>query len=350
MIPEVSPSPRTMPGLLDFNLTQLKFESANNSSGERSSTVWLVLFFLVIFLSVVANSVYVATLLCRRNLTLTHLILCFFFIINLVDYSLLIFEFSLGPGSQYPYSDGSCSFYQFLLQGSPLLSSGTLLLLVYQAFLSSFHTPHSSRLTHLFLLLSLLLITLTILSIPSILYSGLAVYPSTARYCVMDLSSLSSWAGMETGRQHAVTAIFFLIYKSVLTYWLPLTLVIFPILKMVKMVNTMADKQYTITLTMAVTVSFLVFNLPLTTIVSVRQILTMTSSHMTHKDRWLLDVLQSVGHLLSFFFHVFRPLVCKVLDMGMAGDRIQGAKEIQDEQLLQENQGGEDVNERIGKI
>jgi len=314
MIPEVSPSPRTMPGLLDFNLTQLKFESANNSSGERSSTVWLVLFFLVIFLSVVANSVYVATLLCRRNLTLTHLILCFFFIINLVDYSLLIFEFSLGPGSQYPYSDGSCSFYQFLLQGSPLLSSGTLLLLVYQAFLSSFHTPHSSRLTHLFLLLSLLLITLTILSIPSILYSGLAVYPSTARYCVMDLSSLSSWAGMETGRQHAVTAIFFLIYKSVLTYWLPLTLVIFPILKMVKMVNTMADKQYTITLTMAVTVSFLVFNLPLATIVLARQLITILSIPVSSITTWIIHVLHSLFLLISFFFHIFRPLVCMVLD------------------------------------
>ena len=71
---------------------------------------------------------------------------------------------------------------------------------------------------------------------------------------------------------------------------------------------------------------------------------------MTHKDRWLLDVLQSVGHLLSFFFHVFRPLVCAVLDMGMAGDRIQGAKEMEDEQLLQENQGGEDVKGKEGNL
>eukprot|EP00092_Neocalanus_flemingeri_P032638 GFUD01035501.1.p1 GENE.GFUD01035501.1~~GFUD01035501.1.p1 ORF type:complete len:336 (+),score=100.17 GFUD01035501.1:36-1043(+) len=310
MLPQMSGNTSLVPGP-DYSLTLHVLESKNVSPPQgSSSTVWLVLFFLVIFLSVVVNTVYVATLLCRRNLTLTHLILCFFFFINLVDYGLLMFEFSLSPSNQYPYSDGSCSFYQFLLHGIPLLSSGTLVLLVYQAYSSSSCPPHSSP----FLKLSILLITMTILSIPSILYSRLAVYPSTARYCVMDLSSLSDWAGMDTGRQHAVTAIFFLIYKSVLTYWLPLTLVIFPILRMVKMVNTMADNQLTISLTIAVTISFLVFNLPLATIVLVRQLITTLSIPVSSTTTWIIHVLHSLFLLISFFFHIFRPLVCLVLD------------------------------------
>eukprot|EP00092_Neocalanus_flemingeri_P104695 GFUD01134135.1.p1 GENE.GFUD01134135.1~~GFUD01134135.1.p1 ORF type:complete len:336 (-),score=95.44 GFUD01134135.1:211-1218(-) len=310
MLPQMSGNTSLVPGP-DYSLTLHVLESKNVSPPQgSSSTVWLVLFFLVISLSMVVNTVYVATLVCRRNLTLTHLILCFFFLINLVDYGLLVFEFSLGTSNQYQYSDGSCSFYQFLLQGSPLLSSGTLLLLVYQAYCSSSCHPHSSP----FLKLSILLITMTILSIPSILYSRLAVYPSTARYCVMDLSSLASWAGMDTGRQHAVNAIFFLIYKSVLTYWLPLALVIFPILRMVKMVNTMADNQLTINLTFAVTISFLVFNLPLATIVLVRQLITTLSIPVSSTTSWIIHVLHSLFLLISFFFHVFRPLVCLVLD------------------------------------
>eukprot|EP00092_Neocalanus_flemingeri_P039993 GFUD01043562.1.p1 GENE.GFUD01043562.1~~GFUD01043562.1.p1 ORF type:complete len:340 (+),score=92.88 GFUD01043562.1:52-1071(+) len=314
MLPQMSGNTSLVPGP-DYSLTQHVLESKNVSPPQgSSSTVWLVLFFLVISLSMVVNTVYVATLVCRRNLTLTHLILCFFFLINLVDYGLLMFEFSLGPSNQYPYSDGSCSFYQFLLQGNPLLSAGTILLLVYQACTSSSHTPYSFSLPLLFLLISLLLITMTFLSIPSIIYSGLAVYPSTARYCVMDLSSLSDWAETDTGRLHAVTAIFFLIYKSVLTYWLPLALVIFPILRMVKMVNTLGDNQLTISLIIAVTISFLVFNLPLATIVLVRQLITTLSIPVSSTTTWIIHVLHSLFLLISFFFHIFRPLVCLVLD------------------------------------
>eukprot|EP00092_Neocalanus_flemingeri_P032636 GFUD01035499.1.p1 GENE.GFUD01035499.1~~GFUD01035499.1.p1 ORF type:complete len:340 (-),score=89.83 GFUD01035499.1:417-1436(-) len=314
MLPQMSGNTSLVPGP-DYSLTLHVLESKNVSPPQgSSSTVWLVLFFLVIFLSVVVNTVYVATLLCRRNLTLTHLILCFFFFINLVDYGLLMFEFSLSPSNQFPYSEGSCSFYQFLLQGSPLFSSGTLLLLVYLAYSSLSQPSQSTSLPKLFVFLFLFVFSQSILSIPSILYSRLAVYPSTARYCVMDLSSLSDWAGMDTGRQHAVTAIFFLIYKSVLTYWLPLALVIFPILRMVKMVNTMADNQFTISLTFAVTISFLVFNLPLATIVLLRQLITTLSIPVSSTTTWIIHVLHSLFLLISFFFHIFRPLVCLVLD------------------------------------
>ena len=37
---------------------------------------------------------------------------------------------------------------------------------------------------------------------------------------------------------------------------------------------------------------------------------------MAYKEKYLLDVLESLLKLLSFFFHVFRPLVCLVLEHG----------------------------------
>lgn len=40
------------------------------------------------------------------------------------------------------------------------------------------------------------------------------------------------------------------------------------------------------------------------------------SAPMAYKEKYLLDVLESLLKLLSFFFHVFRPLVCLVLEHG----------------------------------
>ena len=37
---------------------------------------------------------------------------------------------------------------------------------------------------------------------------------------------------------------------------------------------------------------------------------------MAYKEKYLVDVMESLFKLLSFFFHVFRPLVCIVLDHG----------------------------------
>ena len=141
-MPVTMPAMSEHPAVLNMTRSQDRILYSHIGHAQLSSLIWIVLFWILMLLSMVTNTVYVTTVFtCKRKLTTSHLLLCFFFLINLVDYGLLIFEFSLGPGSQYPYSDGSCSFYQFLLQGSPLLSSGTLLLLVYQAY-SSLSQPH----------------------------------------------------------------------------------------------------------------------------------------------------------------------------------------------------------------
>ena len=265
------PKGQTMSGTADHHAVQESLLSSLNGKAQLSSMVWIVLFCILMLLSVVTNTVYVmAVLTSKKKLTPTHVLLCSFFFINLIDYCLLIFEFSLGPDSYYPFSDESCSFYQFVLQGNHLLCTGILLLLVYQAYSCASHPDHSYPLPHLLFHMSILLLTITTICIPSILYSKVENFSNTTRYCTMDLSSLSGREGEDTGREHALTAIFLLILKSVLTYWLPLALIIVPILRMAKMDKALADKQLTITITIAVTVSFVVFHLPYSSVVFAR--------------------------------------------------------------------------------
>ena len=47
-----------------------------------------------------------------------------------------------------------------------------------------------------------------------------------------------------------------------------------------------------------------------------RQIFLIQSAPLAFKEKYLLDVLESLLKLLAFFFHVFRPLVCLVLEHG----------------------------------
>ncbi len=51
-------------------------------------------------------------------------------------------------------------------------------------------------------------------SIPTLVYSGMAVYPSGARYCVVDLAGVASSLGIEADRQQTLTALYYLLYRS----------------------------------------------------------------------------------------------------------------------------------------
>lgn len=82
MIPLDKQHNTIMPPSTAFNLTQLKFESANSSDSE-SNMVWIILFSLLIFISVLSNSLYILYNIRRR--CVTHTILSVFFLINLVS-------------------------------------------------------------------------------------------------------------------------------------------------------------------------------------------------------------------------------------------------------------------------
>ena len=115
-------------------------DTAQPSGGESSSFIWLVLFMGIIILSLLLNTSLFVGVAFGRKMNRMFVFLLLFFIINLVEYILLVFEFSLGPTSHYPYSEQSCTFYQVLLQFLPLLSPWCLVLFVCHAY-SAVHIP-----------------------------------------------------------------------------------------------------------------------------------------------------------------------------------------------------------------
>merc|ERR1719154_519232 len=86
---------------------------------------------------------------------------------------------------------------------------------------------------------------------------------------------------------------------------------------MIKLVNTNLDDQFNISITITLTISYGVFHLPHSSTVFVRHFLAIFCDPISYRDRWILDVVQSLFLLISYFSHIFRPLVCLVLDPGI---------------------------------
>ena len=228
-----------------------------------------------------------------------------------------MFDFSLAEENHYPYSDHACAVYQLLHHCSPLLTA-TALITFSRLTLSSpaqpLHQQTNNKSRHfkrIFLSLALAAL-LILLHLPSVLFSEIAVYPSTASYCVIDLSGLASRVGLDLNSQHILTAIYFILYKSVLPYWVPLTLTVLPVVRMMKKINFSDDKYFSQSLNLTIVTSFFVFNLPLAMLELTRH--AMISSLSQHHQAWTIQVLQSLFLLLSFFYHIFRPLACLVLN------------------------------------
>merc|ERR1712227_274720 len=283
--------------------------SVNNGDSSSSSIIWVILFSLVIFMSIISNTIYILTLILGRCISFRHVLLISIFLVNILEYGLLGFEFSLGQDNQFTFSDTSCSIYQFFIQLSPLLSSSLLVI-----YILSYQDTKQKISTPLTIIFTMLLVMM--LLIPSLMFSEIAVYPSGARYCVIDMSSLGDMVGMDIASQHIITAIYAIVYRAVLAFWLPALIIILPVINMFKMINTEEDKNLSISLSIAIAISYIVSNLPLATVTTVRQAFLIQSAPMAYKEKYLLDVMESLLKLLSFFFHVFRPLVCLVLKHG----------------------------------
>lgn len=151
---------------------------------------------------------------------------------------------------------------------------------------------------------------LILLLLPSLLFAEIAVYSSTTRYCVIDLSGLANRVGLDINSQHILTALYFILYKSVLPYWVPLSLTILPVVKMMKKINFSDDKYFSQSLSLTIVTSFFVFNLPL----AILEVTRHAHSLSQHHQAWTIQVLQSLFLLLSFFYHIFRPVACLVLN------------------------------------
>ena len=279
-------------------------QPATTDTNHSSSLVWLIMFAFLVTLSIISNTTHLISCLVRRQFSLPRLLIETFFLLNLLDYALLAVEFSLGEESQYPYSEGSCTAYQALQQASPLLTGCALVL--YSRLTLSQHQLYSHRTAVLTSLAVAALLSLLLL--PSLIFSEVAVNTSNARYCVIELSGLANMISPDINTKHIVTAVYFLLYKSVLIYWLPLVLTAPDFIRVMQRINFSDDKYLSQSLNLTIVISFFVFNLPLAVLELSRQLCEESECHT-----WTLQVLASLFRLLSFFFHIFRPLACLIL-------------------------------------
>ena len=300
--------------------------------GGGSSLVWLVLYSAVILLSLVTNTLHILGIILTRRLSSLNTLLILIFVINILDFCVLAFEFSLGPENQFPFTTKSCSVYQAMGQTASFLSS------VYLVLFCLFSTNLKAKQQHLTCsLLSVTVLTLLLL-VPTLLYSEVAVYPSSARHCVVDMSGVGAGLGLDITRQHITTAIYNIVYKAGLPFWLPAVILSLPLVKIARTPNSEKnDMDLQNTLTFSLALSFIIFGLPHAALISARYAEEMLSQvikstmiynyYFTARHgmtvlrvdvgssvSWILQVLQSFFQLLLYFFHVFRPLACIILD------------------------------------
>jgi len=291
-------------------------ESPLSSSGQAqlSSMVWIVLFCVLMVLSIFTNTLYViAVFTSNRTSTILHTLLCTFFLINLLDYCLLLFEFSLGPVASYPFSDASCAFYQFVLLASPQLCAGTLLLLIHHAYSAATDSVRRQSLASLSLQILVVVIFTTLVCLPSAMYSKVEVRTNTT-HCTVDLSNVSDSNPSEMFTEGVLTEVYILITKSMIPYWIPLAFAVFPVWKLLKADKTAPEKHIILTIAIAVAISFYVFHLPHAAVSLISQMFAITHQSLTTHSMWILNILKSFFLLISFFFHIFRPMVCLILD------------------------------------
>jgi len=289
-------------------------ESPLSSSGQAqlSSMVWIVLFCVLMVLSMLTNTLYViAVFTSNRTSTILHTLLCTFFLINLLDYCLLLFEFSLGPVASYPFSDASCAFYQFVLLASPQLCAGTLLLFIHHAYSVATDSVRLQSLTSLLLQILVVVLFTILVCLPSAIYSKVEVRTNTT-HCTVDLSNVFNRSEMFA--EDVLTEVYILVTKSMIPYWIPLAFTVFPVWKLLKADKTAPEKHMILTIAIAVAISFYVFHLPHAAVSLISQMFAITHQSLTTHSMWILNILKSFFLLISFFFHIFRPMVCLILD------------------------------------
>lgn len=201
--------------------------------------VWIVLFGSVMALSIVANLLMTSCVLFnRKKHSVVYFLLIFMFAINLVDYSLLVFEFSLGMGHEYPYGPSACTLYQISVRGNPILQAATVLVLLHYAAgmycnLEAAPRPTSgsgnssrsettvtcSRTNNFvvfFTILAGLLVAEALFSVPTACFAAI-VTVEERHYCEIDLASIAPIGG-----QQKAISIFYLLYSAIFSFWLPL--------------------------------------------------------------------------------------------------------------------------------
>jgi len=262
-------------------------------------------------LSILANMVLVISVLQmkKKRQNLVYLLLILLFLVNLVDYGLLIFEFSLGLEHEYPHGKAPCAVYQTVSKGNPIVQALVILLLVF--YTSNQFAVRKSRdcgaaghrlgtpaLIGLFL--SGLTVIYGLLALPTAAFAKIVIVEDK-RYCEI-----------EVGEGQKEISIYYLVYSAVLSYWLPLLLSITPMIRLAKVANS--DKYPEVTVVLATASSFFLFYSLHGCIVLVRHSLDAVGITLDTHHSWMIKVGQSLLWLVAYFWHVTRPLLVFLMD------------------------------------
>eukprot|EP00095_Tigriopus_kingsejongensis_P003757 maker-scaffold499_size154954-snap-gene-0.18 protein:Tk03757 transcript:maker-scaffold499_size154954-snap-gene-0.18-mRNA-1 annotation:"pyroglutamylated rfamide peptide receptor" len=329
--PEVTPGPMTTTALPALILSS-EDSPAMEDTSKVGGSVWIFLFGFVIILSVLSNlALCTAIVLDRRKHKIVYFMLIFFFIINVIDYSVLFFEFSLGMDHIFPYSESLCTLYQVTLRSYPILQAWAIVILLHYTcnvylmpeVMSPTSAGHHQRSNHTTvvqcnsrtsnfslmgsILLGLFLAT-CLFSIPTAYFAKVVVFEGDLSYCEIDPTALAS----PEGNVHKAVSFYYLIYQALLSYWLPL-LVSIPFMHRLAY-SKHGDKFLEVTIVSWTAISFFVFYLLHGCVVLIRHSLDVSNYDLSSYHGWMIKVLQSLFWLLAFTSHVFRPALVILLD------------------------------------
>ncbi len=208
------------------------------ASGSIGGWVWIVLFGFVIALSILANLLFTWSVLTNKNKhNVVYMVLLLMFAINLVDYGLLAFDFSLGLDHVYPHGQMACALYQSVIKSNPVVQAAAILVLVHYAAATYINNNNNGLASNLatsrprcgrgradnFAMFGLIMGTLCLIgilvSIPTAYLAAIVtVRDRRGQFCEVDASTITG----DLNSQQRVISAYYLLYSSILPYWLPL--------------------------------------------------------------------------------------------------------------------------------
>jgi len=305
---------RRLPLLNLSQLIAMKTEErdANHmSEGSASDTVWILLFALILAISAVLNITYIISIvITKNNMTVLRLLISHFFLYNILEYVALILEnVSVNGELLLSPSRSVCHLYEILSIAAGYLNTGTLLLLLSFATNSKCGASVASVIKATSLMALMVIVTL----------GSLAIFPGNEAICPADRTMSIQNTLMEKLSLQRYVYIRF--SEAIFAFWLPLVILIPLIGKLMTRQDSEFKKPHEYDLIIVLLLSYGVFNMPKYIILSIRCVLLMNFTEMSISEEWHLQVLSSLSLVISFFWHLFRPSACLLLDQATFPDR-----------------------------
>lgn len=163
-----------------------------------------------------------------------------------------------------------------------------------------------------------------ILSVPTALFASI-VNVKNNRYCEIDLLSspflsenyindvASSYGYLYSANLHQIIlCLYYLIYSSILTFWLPLLISIYPAIRLMR--DKHRDKYPEVSVVLGTVSSFFMFYIFHATLVFGRHLYDLLGHEISTYNLWMIKVGQSLLLLIAYFWNFIRPALALSLD------------------------------------